>query len=339
MPWAGCVGVGAQHCPLCLHALWGLRAAGEVGGRPRGGGGLPLLREASGVRRCPSPGRRSSGAGSLGSATRVSRVRLVWAWGPSTGPTARALAGRHCERWGWRRGVPGGGALHRREGRLGSGAPPPPAARPLGGLSGSATHVLWARVCGRGGPAPAPWPACPVGGCAPRGWRGASWFRRPLFPAARPLGGLPGPAGRVPWVRVWVCGVCVVPVRCVPWCWVLPFACLSGASLWCPPLWCFVAVLRSPCACRATLPARAPCSSAGYLPFLSWLRCSLPFPLPFVGSPSSLACTFSLPSPWCVSRSFPLPASLAPVAAPSSFSPVGSCETEGGLRRVGRLGD
>ena len=32
----GCVGVGAQHCPLGLHALWGLRAAGVVGGRPRG---------------------------------------------------------------------------------------------------------------------------------------------------------------------------------------------------------------------------------------------------------------------------------------------------------------
>ena len=33
----GCVGLGAQHCPLGLHALWGLRAAGVVGGRPRGG--------------------------------------------------------------------------------------------------------------------------------------------------------------------------------------------------------------------------------------------------------------------------------------------------------------
>ena len=44
--WAGCwgplptccgrgrVSVGALHCPLGLHALWGLRAAGVVGGRP-----------------------------------------------------------------------------------------------------------------------------------------------------------------------------------------------------------------------------------------------------------------------------------------------------------------
>ena len=37
------------------------------------------------------------------------------------------------------------------EGRLRSGAPPPPTARPLGGLLGSATHVLWAPVCGCGG--------------------------------------------------------------------------------------------------------------------------------------------------------------------------------------------
>ena len=48
-------------------------------------------------------------------------------------------------------------------GRLRSGAPPPPTARPLGGLLGSATHVLWARVCGCGGPTLSSWPACTVG--------------------------------------------------------------------------------------------------------------------------------------------------------------------------------
>ena len=104
--WAGCwgpspsccgrgrVGVGAHHCPLGLHALWRLRAAGVVGGQA--------------VRRCPSPGRPSSGAGSRGSATRVSRVRSVRAWGISTSPTVCALAGRRCSLWGWRKGVPGG---------------------------------------------------------------------------------------------------------------------------------------------------------------------------------------------------------------------------------------
>ena len=35
-----------------------------------------------------------------------------------------------------------------------------------GGLPGTAAHVLWARVCGCGGPTLSPWPACPVGaGC------------------------------------------------------------------------------------------------------------------------------------------------------------------------------
>ena len=40
------MGVGAQHCPLGLHALWGLRAAGVVGGRPRGGWPAVVVRGA-----------------------------------------------------------------------------------------------------------------------------------------------------------------------------------------------------------------------------------------------------------------------------------------------------
>ena len=91
----------------CVGALL---IVGVAEGRPRGGC-LPPLRRASGVRRCPSPGRPSSGAGSRGSATRVSRVRSVRAWEPSTGPTVCALAGRCCSLWGWRKGVPGGGAF------------------------------------------------------------------------------------------------------------------------------------------------------------------------------------------------------------------------------------
>ena len=108
----------------------------------------------------------------------MSRVRLVWAWGPSTGPRASAHSSRRCALWRWREGVPAGDAFRRCEGRLRSGAPPPPAARPLSGLSGSSTHVLWARVCGCGGPALSPWFACPVGaacrggggGPSPGGW-------------------------------------------------------------------------------------------------------------------------------------------------------------------------
>ena len=96
------------------------------------------------------------------------------AWGPSTGPTTCALAGRRCSLWGWRKGLPGGAAFHHCEGRLRSVAVPPPTARPLGGLLGSATHVLWARVCGCGGPTLSPWPACPVGAACRWGSRGPS---------------------------------------------------------------------------------------------------------------------------------------------------------------------
>ena len=96
------------------------------------------------------------------------------AWGPTTGPTACALAGQRCSLWRWRKGVPGGGALGHCEGRLRSGAVPPPSARPLGGPLGSATHVLWARVCGCGGPTLSPWPACPVGAVCRGGGGGPS---------------------------------------------------------------------------------------------------------------------------------------------------------------------
>ena len=41
--------------------------------------------------------------------------------------------------------VPGGGASYLGVGRLGSGALPPPTARPLGGLPGPTTHPLWVR--------------------------------------------------------------------------------------------------------------------------------------------------------------------------------------------------
>ena len=132
---------GPSTVPLACMPCGGCVLWGWWGAVP-GGGGLPPLWRASGVRRCPSPGRPSPGAGGRGSATRVSRVRLVRAWGAGTCRTACALAGWRCALWGWRKGVPGGGAFRRCQGRVKSGAPPPPTARPLGGLSGSATHVL-----------------------------------------------------------------------------------------------------------------------------------------------------------------------------------------------------
>ena len=102
------------------------------------------------------------------------------------------------------------------QGHLRSGAPPPPTARPLGGLLGSATHVLWARVCGCGGPTLSPWPACPEGaaccgggevGGRPQGGVACHCCEGRLVsgavppPTARPLGGLPGPPSHWLWVR------------------------------------------------------------------------------------------------------------------------------------------
>ena len=64
----------------------------------------------------------------------------VRAWGPVPNPTACALA---CCGGGLR--VPGGGVPCLGVGRPGSGALPPPTARPLGGLLGPTTHWLWVR--------------------------------------------------------------------------------------------------------------------------------------------------------------------------------------------------
>ena len=90
--WRGCAGVGAQHCPLGLHALWGLRATGVVGGRPRGGWPASVVRgvwcQALSLPRPPipsggQPGFRDPcvpdavGAG-VGTQHRPHRVRPCW---------------------------------------------------------------------------------------------------------------------------------------------------------------------------------------------------------------------------------------------------------------------
>ena len=176
--WARVCGCGGPTLSLWPACPVGAACGGGGGGLSPGGWPATVARGPPRVRRCPSPGRPSSGAGGRGSATRVSRVQSVRAWGPSTGPTACALASRRCSLWGWPKGVPGGGAFHHCEGRLRSGAVPLPTARPLGGPLGSATHVLWAWVCGCGGPTLSPWPACPLGamcrgdggGRSPGGW-------------------------------------------------------------------------------------------------------------------------------------------------------------------------
>ena len=137
------------------------------------------------------------------------------ACGPSTGPTACALAGRRCSLWGRQKGVPGGGAFHRCEGRLVSGAVPPPAARPPERAARVPRPVCpGCGRCGRVDPAPAP-----LAGrrCSLWGWRrgvpGGGAFHRcegrlvsgaAPPPAARP----PERAARVPRPVCPGCGRC-----------------------------------------------------------------------------------------------------------------------------------
>ena len=68
----------------------------------------------------------------------------VRAWGPVTNSTACALASWLCALWRRHKGARGGASCLG-VGRPGSGALPPPTARPLGGLPGPTTHWLWLR--------------------------------------------------------------------------------------------------------------------------------------------------------------------------------------------------
>ena len=127
------------------------------GGRASPGGVPSTVVRGAWCQALSPPGCPSSGACSQGSATCVSRVRSMRACGPSTGPTACALAGRRCSLWGRQKGVPGGGAFHRCEGRLLSGAVPPPAARPPERAARVPRPVCpGCGRCGRVDPAPAP---------------------------------------------------------------------------------------------------------------------------------------------------------------------------------------
>ena len=110
--------------------------------------------------------------------------------------------------------VPGGDASCLGVGRPGSGAPPFPTARPLGGLQGPTTHWLWVRGGAGVGTCHQPHSARffvlalrAVGAAQgrPRGGASCLGVERPGLgalppPTARPLGGLPGPTTHWLWV-------------------------------------------------------------------------------------------------------------------------------------------
>ena len=205
----GGAGVQTRHQPHSARScvLWG-RHEGALGGRLLPGCG------ASGVGRSPTPDCLPSG--------RAAGAHYPLAVGgggcgrgdPSPTPQRALLqAGFACCGGGMR--VPGGGASCLCVGRPGSGALPPPTARPLGGLPGPTTHWLWvrggagtgtrhqphsaqsqlarARAVGaaRGRPGGGP----PVWVWGVRG-RALSHPRPPVLSSVRP-----GPASHWPWVR------------------------------------------------------------------------------------------------------------------------------------------
>ena len=134
------------------------------GARPRGW--------ASGVPRPVCPGCGQCGCGD-----------------PAPDPQRAPLWADIACRGGGGRASPGGLAFRCCEGRLRSGAPPPLTAHPPGGLSGPATHVLWARLCGCGGPALSPSIARLVGAACCGGGGGPS------------LGGGPATVKRGVWCQ------------------------------------------------------------------------------------------------------------------------------------------
>ena len=129
----------------------------------------------------------------------------VRAWGPVTNPTARALVSWLCTLWGRHEGARGGASCLG-VGRPGSGALPPPTARPLGGLPGLIIH--WLSVRGGAGVGTRHklhsarsfgLAFRAVGAARGRPGKGAACLGvgRPGSgalppPTARPLGGLPG---------------------------------------------------------------------------------------------------------------------------------------------------
>ena len=140
----GGAGVGTRHQPHSARSCeLALRAVGAARGRPGGGRFLPGC-GASGVGRSPTPDCPLSGRAAGGD-----YPMAVGAGGCGRGDLSqtpqRALLGAGFARCGGGMRMPGGGASCLGVGRPGSGALPPPTARPLGGLPGPTTHWLWVR--------------------------------------------------------------------------------------------------------------------------------------------------------------------------------------------------
>ena len=137
----GGTGVGTRQQPHSARScVLALRAVGAARGCP-GGASLAWVWGVRG-RALSHPRLPALSAGCRGPLPTGCRCGGGRAWGPVTNPTARALACWLCALWGGTR-APGGGASCLAVGRPGSGALPPPTARPLGGIPGPTARWLW----------------------------------------------------------------------------------------------------------------------------------------------------------------------------------------------------
>ena len=245
--WAGCrgrcgaSGGGRSPTPDCPPSG---RAAG-AGVGPPGSGALPppTARPLGGL---PGPVWGVRGRA-------LSHPRLLALWAGCRGRCGASGVGRSptpdCP--------PSGRAAGAGVGRPGSGALPPPTARPLGGLPGPVWGVrgrtlsrprlpaLWAGCwcrCGASGVGRAPTPDCPSSGRAAGAGVGRPGSGAPPPPTARPLGGLPGsvwgvrgrtlshPGLPALWVGCWCrCGASGLGRSLTPDC--LPFGRAAGAGV------------------------------------------------------------------------------------------------------------
>ena len=170
--WGG-AGVGTRHQP---HSALALCAVGAARGRP---GGAPRA-WVWGVRgrALSHPRLPALWAGCRGPLPTGCGCGGVWAWGPVTNPTARALACWLCALWGRHEGARGGRLLPGC-GASGVGRSPTPNCPPSGRAAG-AHYPLAVGVggCGRGDPSPTPQcallravgAACGCPGGAPLAW-------------------------------------------------------------------------------------------------------------------------------------------------------------------------
>ena len=133
--WGPVTNPTARALASWLCALWG-RHEDARGGRLLPGCGAP------GVRRSPTPDRSPSGRTAGAHYPLAVGVGGRGRGDPSPTPQ-RALLRAGFARCGGGTRTPGGGASCLGVGRLGSGALPPPTARPLGVRPGPTTHWLW----------------------------------------------------------------------------------------------------------------------------------------------------------------------------------------------------